>query len=209
MRVTYIFIYIYILYPCRSAAIPFRAITTSAANASLASLLTDTLALNACFSGTKVFGGASQEAAGEGGDAAPSWTCEVLVPASTHLRRSSRLKKPENKVVAAGRTRCFALTGGQPSWTRMLVERLVPHVRIGTPAQVLCVWDGDEQAQLLRFLLRKTASARVRCTTEDKEAHLTLTPLTERYVRALVVHRVERDRSKHSGFDHGAAGRQR
>ena len=173
------------------AAIPFRAITS---DGSVASLLTDTLALGACFSGTKLWGATGRtEGAGKGdmheddANMAASWTCEVFVSAATQLRRSSRLKSVSNDI-AAGHARCFPLSkappGGNPAWTRMLVEKIVPHVAVGTPAQTLCVWDqGAGQAKLLRFLLRKAASARVHCTTTaGHDTHLTLTPLTERCV---------------------------
>ena len=79
--------------------------------------------------------------------------------------------------------RCFPVSDGRPAWTRALVERLVPQARAAAPAQTLCVWVSGEQAQLLRFLLRKDASARVLCTTEDQEEHLILTPLNAWYVR--------------------------
>ena len=139
----------------------------SEAEGSLAALMTDSICLNACFSGTRLSGPSLhlQESA--------QWMCKVFVPARRSLRRNE---------IAAGCMRCFPLSSGHPTWTHALVERLVPHARAGSPAQTLCVWVSGEQAQLLRFLLRKDASARVICTAEHQEEHLILTPLNARYV---------------------------
>ena len=165
----------------------------SEAEGSLAALLTDNMCLNACFSGTRLSGPSLhlQQMA--------KWICEVFVPAKS-VRRSSRLKSAENDI-AAGCMRCFPLSGGHPTWNRALVERLVPYTRAGAPAQTLCVWVGGEQAQLLRFLLRKDASARMICTTEDHEEHLILTPLNSRYVRPLLAGRALPD-STMTSHDH-------
>lgn len=180
---------------CTVAVIPFHGITASPASGRAAALLTDTLALSACFSGTRLCGERSRgpEGAGEGdAGAAASWTSEVHVPASQQLRRSTRLMSATANDVSAGQVRCVPLSGSHAAWTRMHVERVVPHVGVGAPAHIICFWDqvGGEQAQLLKFLLRQSASARVRCSAPDTDhpvRHFTLTPLTGRSVLAVHV----------------------